>query len=106
MPSILLHRDGIVWATRPVNDNGESDPSKEASAAPSTPVAVNMAGGPPPVPANLSAAGGNERVALIWEQSPGAATYNLYYSTNRDVTPVNGTPITGIVDNSYTDTHS
>ena len=58
-----------------VNSAGESGNSNEANATPIAPTA------PPPAPANLAAVAGNGQVALTWNASVGATSYNVYTST-------------------------
>ncbi|MDM8007430.1 MAG: fibronectin type III domain-containing protein, partial [Phycisphaerae bacterium] len=75
------------------NSEGESPNSAEASATPQLPV--------PPVPTGLSATPGNGQVALAWNISAGATSYNVKRSTT------SGGPYTTIASpttNSYTNT--
>src|SRR5205807_1318022 len=62
----------VVTANGP---GGESGPSNEASATPSSSIA------PPPAPTNLVATAGNAQVTLTWTGSAGASSYNVYRST-------------------------
>jgi hypothetical protein len=83
-----------------VNANGESAPSSQASATPNIPAVAGA--GAPIAPSALSAAAGNSQVSVLWALSPGATSYNLYYSTATGVTPANGTRVAGITSNTYT----
>jgi hypothetical protein len=74
-----------------LNSNGESGNSSQVSATP----------GPPAPPTGLSATPGNAQVALSWNASTGATSYNVKDSTT------NGGPyttITNVTATSYTDT--
>ena len=77
-----------------MSTGGESANSNEASATPLPP--------PPSAPAGLTATGGNAQVALTWNASAGAASYNVKRAT------VSGGPYTaiatGIAATSFTDT--
>jgi len=59
------------------------------------------AGGGPPVakapaaPTGVTATGGINKVTLVWDPVPGADSYNIYWSTNPQVTTATGTKITG-----------
>jgi cellulose 1,4-beta-cellobiosidase len=74
------------------NAGGESADSSEASATPQ--------GIAPPVPTGLTATGGNAQVALAWNASSGATSYNV-----KRATTLGGpyTPITSRTSTSYTD---
>jgi hypothetical protein len=56
----------------------------------------------PLVPSSLSAAPDDLQVRLLWDTSPTATSYNLYYSMAKGVTPANGTKVSGIATNSIT----
>jgi aryl-phospho-beta-D-glucosidase BglC (GH1 family)/fibronectin type 3 domain-containing protein len=76
-----------------VNAGGESANSAQTSATPQVPA--------PPAPAGLVATGGDAQVALTWNASSGAASYNVKRAT------VSGGPystITNITGTSFTDT--
>ena len=78
-----------------VNSGGESNPSSQATATPTTPVTI------PPVPTGLQATAGNALVSLTWNASSGATSYNVKRSTT------NGGPYTTIASPttaSYTNT--
>src|SRR5439155_17900700 len=47
-------------------------------------------------PAELIAKAGDTEVALSWMDVPGAASYNLYYHTEANVTPQTGTCVEGV----------
>jgi len=75
------------------NSEGESPNSAEVSATPQLPV--------PPVPTGLTATPGNGQVALAWNASAGATSYNVKRSTT------SGGPYATIASpttNSYTNT--
>lgn len=61
---------------------GESAPSSQVSARPSTKPA-------PAEPIGVTAAQGNGQVTISWTAVPGATSYNLYWSTFTGVTPLN-----------------
>jgi fibronectin type 3 domain-containing protein len=58
-----------------VNATGESANSNEVSATPTAPAQA------PPTPTNLAATASNAQVALMWNASTGATSYNLKRST-------------------------
>jgi formylglycine-generating enzyme required for sulfatase activity len=79
----LTNDDPYYFVVTAVGANGESDISYEVSAVPS-PM-------PPPLsPLNVRATQGNEQVALSWDPSLGATSYNIYYRTTSRVTKENG----------------
>jgi hypothetical protein len=65
-----------------VNNDGESEASAEVS--------VTLA---PAAPATVSALSADGEVIVDWRDVPGATTYDLYWSTDPDVTPATGTKI-------------
>jgi len=69
-----------------VNSYGESVMSDEVSATPQ---------GTPPTPQNFAATPGDSQVALSWDVSPGAISYNIYR---------NGAVIASPADTDYIDT--
>ncbi len=78
-----------------VNSAGESGPSSQVTATPTTPVTI------PAIPTALQAAAGNAQISLSWSASTGATSYNVKRSTT------NGGPYTTIsspTGTSYTDT--
>jgi len=78
-----------------VNSAGASAQSAEVSAAPMLTV--------PPAPTGLTATAGNAQVALTWNASVGAASYNIYRSTTSG--GEGSTPFqTGMTSTSFTDT--
>jgi len=81
-------------AVTAVNAKGESASSSEAYVKP---VAQR-----PGVPTGVTASPNNQQVTLSWTSVPGAVTYNIYYSTNPNVTTANGTLISGISSPNYT----
>lgn len=58
--------------------------------------------GAPLKPTGLTATGGLRQIALSWNATPGAATYNLYRGTGASSTPE--AYLTGLTGASYTDT--
>jgi hypothetical protein len=66
------------------NTNGESAPSSVASAMPMQ-----------PVPQGVTAGAGAGRVTIAWLPVTGAVSYNIYWSTFSDLTPLNGYLIAG-----------
>ncbi|MGD1085303.1 MAG: hypothetical protein ABSA47_11225 [Verrucomicrobiota bacterium] len=76
-----------------VNGGGTSANSSQVSATPEPPI--------PPVPTGLQATAGNDQVALVWNASTGATSYNVGRSTT------SGGPYTTIASpttTNYTDT--
>ena len=57
---------------------------------------------PPPAPAGLAATAGNASVALSWNASSGATSYNVYRGTTSG--GEGSTPVASIASTSYTDT--
>ncbi|MBH0197948.1 MAG: fibronectin type III domain-containing protein [Nitrospira sp.] len=57
----------------------------------------------PGIVGNLKAASGKQQVTLSWDPVPDAASYNIYWSTSRDVSKATGTMIAG-VNSPYTQT--
>jgi len=80
-----------------VNALGESAPSAQVSAAPAAPIAT------PGAPTGLAASSGDGQVLISWNPVAGAASYNLYWSTNAGFTPATGTQIPGATS-PYTQT--
>jgi fibronectin type 3 domain-containing protein len=77
-----------------VNGSGDSANSSQVSATPT-------AGSPPPIPTGLTATAGNAQVALSWNASTGATSYNIKRSNT------SGGPFTTIASpttTSHTDT--
>jgi Glycoside hydrolase family 44/Fibronectin type III domain len=102
-PSTTSYTDSSVtnattyyYVVSAVNSAGESANSSQASA---TPVA------PPAAPTGLSATAGDKQVALTWNASTGAATYNVKRSTTHGgpYTTVNSPTGTSYTDVGLTD---
>ncbi|GFE58581.1 fibronectin type III domain-containing protein [Geobacter sp. AOG1] len=72
-----------------VNSVGESAPSAQVSAIPTSAPTV------PAAPIGVSAVGGANQVTVSWAAVAGATSYNIYWSTTSGVTPATGTKITG-----------
>lgn len=88
----LTNGTTYYYAVSASNSAGESANSSEVSAIPNA---------PPPAPTGLVAAAGNAQVALAWNASTGATSYNVKRST------ISGGPYTTAsspTTNSYTDT--
>ena len=49
----------------------------------------------PSSPVNVTATPGNGAVTITWDASPGATSYNVYYSTQSGVSTTSGSQITG-----------
>jgi fibronectin type 3 domain-containing protein len=49
----------------------------------------------PTAPTGVTAIPGDGQVTIAWTTVPGASSYNIYWSTNAEVTTANGTKITG-----------
>jgi len=58
----------------------------------------------PAAPTGFSATAGNGQLSLSWTAVGGASSYSVYYGTSTGVTKANGTKISGITTNSYTQT--
>ncbi|HPD32128.1 MAG TPA: fibronectin type III domain-containing protein [Phycisphaerae bacterium] len=89
----LTNGTTYYYVVSAANSEGESPNSAEASATPQVPV--------PPVPTGLTATPGNGQIALAWNVSAGATSYNVKRST------ASGGPYTTIASpttNSYTNT--
>jgi fibronectin type 3 domain-containing protein len=89
----VVNGSTYYYSATAVNGNGESSLSAYAGATPN-PTA-------PPAPTGLSATAGNAQVALTWNASSGATSYNVKRAT------VSGGPYTTIASptgTSYTDT--
>jgi hypothetical protein len=78
-----------------------------ASYAPGT-ASITITRVPSPIQ-NLKAVPGEQQITLSWDPAPGATSYNVYWSTSRDVGTTNGTLIanvstpythTGLLDNT------
>src|SRR5262249_52407505 len=88
----LTTRATYYYTVASVNSAGTSGASNEASATPQTAV--------PSAPTGLAATAGNAQVALTWNASASATSYNLYRSTSaggEGTTPI----VTGITTTSY-----
>ena len=73
-----------------VNSVGEGAPSPQVSATPAAATAI------PSAPTGVSATPGDpQTITISWDAVPGAASYNIYWSTASGVTTANGTKITG-----------
>ena len=69
--------------------------------AASAQVTTKPAGNPlPAAPAGVSASAGSGQATISWLQVPGAISYNVYWSTTGNVTPANGTEISGVTATS------
>jgi hypothetical protein len=95
----LINGTPYYFVVTAVNTSGESAPSSQVAATPNAPVAAPA--GIPAAPSALSAAGGNAQVSLLWALSPGATSYNLYYSTTAGVPLANRTRVAGMTPNPY-----
>jgi fibronectin type 3 domain-containing protein len=67
-------------------------------------VSAEVAATPLDKPAGIAATAGVGQVVLAWNPVPGAASYNVYFSTTTGVTPSTGTKVSGIVGATYTHT--
>lgn len=83
----LTNGTAYFYAVTALDANGESVLSLEVSATPQVPA--------PGVPQNLTVQGGYESTTVSWDAVAGAASYNLYWSTDAGVTPANGTKVAG-----------
>ena len=90
----LVNGKTYYYVVSAVNGGGQSANSSQVSVAPVA---------PPPVPGGLHATAGNAQVALTWNASSGATSYNVKSATT------SGGPYTTIANStstSYTDTSS
>ncbi len=76
----------VVTASGP---GGESAESPVVSAVPVSSIL--------PPPSSVSAVGGNGSIMISWPAVPGAAGYNLYWSTSPGVTKANGNLLGGVI---------
>ena len=74
-----------------VNANGESTPTPPFSGTGGSAELTTV----PAAPTEVTATPGDGQVTIAWTSVPGAKSYNIYWSTNPDVTTANGTKITG-----------
>lgn len=51
----------------------------------------------PAAPTGVSATAGDGQATIVWTAVSGATSYNIYWSTTANVTPANGTKISGMV---------
>lgn len=56
---------------------------------------------PPEVPQNVVSSGGNTKITLSWDNSNGATTYNIYWSTTAGVRKQTGTKISAVSSPYY-----
>ncbi|MFZ2948581.1 MAG: DUF5666 domain-containing protein, partial [Desulfuromonadaceae bacterium] len=73
-----------------VNSVGESAPSAQVSATPTSTPTV------PAAPIGVSAVGGANQVTISWAAVAGATSYNIYWATAAGVTPTTGTLIANV----------
>ena len=100
-PLAAAKRDLVAYFNAGTLASGLQELQEEAGAA--TAAAASTGGGhAPTTPTSLVGVPGNSQVSLLWTASARATSYNLYYSTSSGVTTANGTMISGIASNSYT----
>ncbi len=75
----------VVTAVNLAGEGAESTPA--ASAMPVPPI--------PAAPTGVTATAGDGQVTVAWTASPGATSYDLYWSTSSSVSKSNGTKVTG-----------
>jgi fibronectin type 3 domain-containing protein len=93
----LTNGTTYYYVVTAVNTTGESAASPQVSAIPALNPA--LAG-----PTGVTATPGNGQATILWTAVTGATSYNIYYSTNPNVSTANGTRITGVTTPSYTQT--
>ncbi len=90
---IVVDREGFVY----VVDSGNSRIVKFAPVeGMKTPTVAEKAAGKLQGPAELTAKAGDTEVTFSWMDVPGAASYNLYYHTEPQVSPQTGTCVEGV----------
>ena len=75
-----------------LNASGESAPSVQVAA---TTLAAVPSPTVPAAPAGVTAVGGANKATVSWPGVPGAASYNLYWSTSASVSTTSGTKVAG-----------
>jgi len=85
----LTNGTSYYYVVTAVNAMGESAPSSQVSATPALAVAI------PAAPTGVAATPGDTQVTITWDQSTGATSYNIYWSTSPGVTTASGTRIPG-----------
>lgn len=76
-----------------VNSSGEGAASVQVSATTLPTVPSPTA---PAAPTGVTAVGGATQATIAWPAVPGAASYNVYWSTTSGVTRANGTKVAGV----------
>lgn len=100
-PVLAAKRDLVAYLYAGTLPGGLQELQEEAGAATAVTPASAGANKPSP-PAAPSGEGGDSQISLVWTASPGATSYNIYYSTTTGVSPANGTKIPNVTTNSYT----
>ena len=103
-PLLAAKRDLIAYFNAGTLASGLQELQEEAGSGTVPSADKVTAGKKPDAPAGLTAASGSSQVALAWTASSGATSYNLYFSNAAGVTPANGTKVSSINANSYTQT--
>ena len=85
----LVNGATYYYLVKAVNFRGESAPSAQVSA---TPTSFTKA---PSAPAGVSATPGDAQITISWTAVAGATSYNIYWSTLPNVTTTSGTKIAG-----------
>jgi fibronectin type 3 domain-containing protein len=83
------------YIVKAVDSAGTSGPSNEVSATPQSSTQ------PPPAPTGLTATAADHQVALTWNASTGATSYNVYRSTSSGTEAL---LVSGVTSTNYTDT--
>lgn len=95
-PSVLANLTAgttYYYIVTAVNSTGESAASVQVAATTLAPVPTPTA---PAAPSDVTAVGGANQATITWPAVPGAASYNIYWSTTSGVNKTSGTKVAGV----------
>lgn len=95
-PSVLANLTAgttYYYIVTAVNSAGESAASIQVAATTLAPVPTPTA---PAAPSGVTAVGGANQATISWPAVPGAASYNIYWSTTSGVNKTSGTKVAGV----------
>ncbi len=95
-PSVLANLTASTtyyYIVTAVNSTGESAASIQVAATTLAPVPTPTA---PAAPTGVTAVGGANQATITWPAVPGAASYNIYWSTTSGVNKTSGTKVAGV----------